>query len=51
MDSALKRNVINHASTIYANKFDKKAILSIHTADICRRIVVRLRKTLVFCIT
>ena len=35
------RNVINHASTIYMNKFNKKTVLSIHTADICRCIVVR----------
>ena len=36
--------------SIYANKFNKKAVLSIHTADICRRVVLRWRKTLVFSI-
>lgn len=30
------------------NKFNKKAILTAHTADICRRVVFRCRKTLVF---
>ena len=38
-------------SQMSMNKFNKKAILSIHTADICRHIVVRWRKTLVFDIT
>ena len=35
---------MNHASTIDANKFNKKAILTARTADICRRIVIRLTK-------
>ena len=35
------RNVINHAPTIYMNKFNKKPVLTTHTADICRRIAVR----------
>lgn len=30
------------------NKFNKKAVLTIHTADIRRRVVVRERKTLIF---
>ena len=29
------------------NKFNKKAVLTIHTADICRRVVVRWLKTLI----
>ena len=33
------------------NKVNKKAVLNIHTADICRRIVVKLRKTLILGIT
>ena len=37
--------------SIYANKINKKAILSIHTADICRQVVVCSRKTLIFGIT
>ena len=45
------RNVINHAPTAYANKFNKKTILSMHTADICRHVVVRWRKTLFWGVT
>ena len=33
------------------NKFNKKAILTAHTVDICRRIVFRWQKTLIFVIT
>ena len=33
-----------------ANKFNKKAVLSMHTADICRRVVVWLRKMRIFSI-
>ena len=43
--------MINHAPTTYANKLNKKAILTARTADICRCVVVRCRKTLVFGIT
>ena len=42
---------MNHAPTIDANKFNKKAILTARTADICRRIVIRWRKTLFWSIT
>ena len=45
------RNVINNAPLICANKFNKKAVLSIHTADICRHVVVRWRKTLFWGVT
>ena len=37
--------------SIYANKFNKKAILTAKTDDICQRVVVRWQKTLVFCVT
>ena len=33
------------------NKINKKAVLSMHTADICRRVVVCLQKMLIFAIT
>jgi len=33
------------------NKFNKKTVLTAHTADICRRIVFRWQKTLIFGIT
>ena len=36
-----RRNVMNHAPSVYANKFNKKTVISIHTADICRHVVVR----------
>ena len=34
-----------------ANKFNKTAVLTANTADICRHIVVRWQKTLVFDVT
>ena len=34
------RNVINHAPTIYMNKFNKKPVLTARTADICRRVAL-----------
>ena len=37
---------INHTPSTYANKFNKKAILTAHTTNICRRVVVRWQKTL-----
>ena len=33
------------------NKFNKKTVLTAHTVDICRRIVFRCKKTLIFIIT
>ena len=33
------------------NKVNKKAVLSIHTADICQRVIIQLRKTLFWSIT
>ena len=33
------------------NKFNKKAVLTANTADICQRIVVRCKKTHIFIIT
>ena len=44
---ALEKNL---PRTGVMNNINKKAILSIHTSDICRHIIVRWRKTLIFCI-
>ena len=46
-----RQNAINHAPLIYANKFNKMAVLTMHTANICRHIVFRWQKTLIFGIT
>ena len=40
--------VINYVPTIHLNKFNKMPVLTTHTADICRRVVVRWLKTLIF---
>ena len=40
--------VINYVPTIHLNKFNKKAILSMRTVDICRWVGVRCQKTLIF---
>ena len=43
-----RRNVINHTPTIDANKINKTHVLSMHTADICQRVIVWWQKTLIF---
>ena len=43
--------MINHAPTVDANKFNKKAVLTTHTVDIYRHVILRCRKTLISGIT
>ena len=39
------RNVINHAPTIYMNKFNKMLVLTANTADIFQRVIFETKNT------
>ena len=39
------RNVINHAPTIYMNKFNKMLVLIANTADIFQRVIFETKNT------